>query len=176
MKILLHDCCAPCGAFVAKKLFDEGNDVSVYYYNPNIFPKEEYDLRLSEMKRFCEKYKIPFIVGDADHELWRQSVAGYEKEPERGKRCEICFAHRLAEAAQKGSELGVDALATTLTMSPLKSAETINRIGHEVAALYGLEFIDRVWREQNGGKEAVKLAKEENFHRQNYCGCEFSIR
>ena len=105
-KLLLHDCCAPCGAYVLDELLKGGYEVTVYFYNPNIFPIEEYEWRKKEMKDYCAQRGVKFIDNDYNHEDWLSSVSGYENEPERGKRCEMCFAHRLGEAAQKASELG----------------------------------------------------------------------
>jgi len=176
MKLLLHDCCAPCGAYTASELKNDGYDVTVYFYNPNIFPAEEYRLRLAEMKRFCAENKIEFVEAPYERSDWRLATEGLEKEPERGKRCRVCFTHRLSEAAQKAQELGLEAFATTLTMSPHKDAELINKIGKEIADIYGLEFLDTVWRENDGYKKACELSKKYGFHRQNYCGCEYSFR
>lgn len=176
MKVLLHDCCAPCGAQVVTVLKEAGHDVTVYFYNPNIRPLEEYQLRLEEMKRFCKKIKVPIIEGKAEHDEWLISVSGLEAEPEGGARCEQCFMKRLSEAAQKAQEEKCEAFATTLTMSPRKNVKLINKIGQELADFYGLVFIDQIWRDNEGYKKACALSKEEGFHRQNYCGCEFSIR
>jgi predicted adenine nucleotide alpha hydrolase (AANH) superfamily ATPase len=176
MKVLLHDCCAPCGAHVATELKNNGYDVTVYFYNPNIFPEEEYRLRLAEMKRFCQDQGIGFIEATYERNDWKLAVEGLENEPERGKRCAQCFTHRLSESAQKAHEFGAKAFATTLTMSPLKDAALINRIGREIADIYDLEFLDTVWRENGGDKLASALSKKYDFHRQNYCGCEFAMR
>ncbi len=175
-KCLLHICCAPCGGFVIKELQNMGYEVTAFFYNPNIFPQEEYDLRLQEVKRFCAKEKVKLIIGEYRHEDWREHVKGLELEPEKGKRCEVCFNLRLSEAAQVAQENSYDAMASTLTISPHKDAVLINKIGHEMADLYGLTFIDRVWRKENGFKKSCDLAEQEKFHRQDYCGCEFSIR
>jgi len=176
MKVLLHDCCAPCGAQVVNALREDGHEVSVYFYNPNISPEDEYNLRLAEMKRYCAKTKTPLIVGKYEHDEWLLIVKGLESEPEGGKRCEKCFQKRLAEVAQKAQEENFEAFATTLTISPHKNAEVINKIGHELADFYGLKFIDTVWRKNEGYKKSCQISTEEGFHRQNYCGCEFSIR
>ena len=96
MKVLLHDCCAPCGAHVVNELKNRGFEVTVYFYNPNIFPSEEYELRLSEMKRYCAKNSVPLIIGKYEHQEWLEFVRGLENEPERGKRCEKCFTKRLS--------------------------------------------------------------------------------
>jgi len=176
MKVLVHDCCAPCGAQVVKFLIDQGHDVLVYFYNPNIMPIEEYELRHQEMQRFCKKVKVPIIEGKNEHDEWLSAVKGYEQEPEGGLRCKQCFTKRLSEAAQRAQEENCEALATTLTMSPRKNALLINQIGQELADFYGIKFIDAIWREDEGYKKACALSKEEGFHRQNYCGCEFSFR
>ncbi len=175
-KVLLHTCCAPCGGYVIEQLKQMGYEVVSFFYNPNIFPKEEYELRFNEVKRYCEKYKIKLIEGEYDHEGWLEKVKGLEKEPEKGKRCEVDFTLRLSETAQVAQEKNFNAIATTLTISPHKPAEMINEIGHEMAQMYGLEFIDNVWRKGEGFKKSCQLCEKEHFHRQNYCGCEFSIR
>ena len=176
MKVLLHDCCAPCGAQVIKELQKDGHEVTVYYYNPNIFPEKEYQVRLNEMKRYSKKLGVDLIEGKYEHDEWLLAVKGFEAEPEGGARCEKCFMKRLSEVAQKAQEDGFEAFASTLTISPHKNAEVINRIGHELADFYNLEFIDTVWRKNEGYKKSCEISKEEDFHRQNYCGCEFSIR
>jgi len=176
MKVLLHDCCAPCGAYVIEELQKDGHKVTVYFYNPNIFPEEEYNLRLDEMKKYCEKYSVDLIVGKYEHDEWLEFIKGLENEPEKGKRCEKCFQKRLAEVAQKANEESFEAYASTLTISPHKPAEMINKIGHEFAEFYSLKYIDTIWRKNDGFRKSCKLSEDEDFHRQNYCGCEFSIR
>lgn len=175
MKVLLHICCAPCGGYVIEKLKEMGWDVTAFFYNPNVFPKEEYDLRLSEAKKLCEKYDVNLIEGEYDHGAWLEKIKGLEKEPEKGKRCEVDFTLRLSETAQVASENGFDAIAATLTVSPHKPAELINEIGHEMAAMYGVTFIDNIWRKGDGFKKSCEICDKEHFHRQNYCGCEFSV-
>jgi len=175
MKVLLHDCCAPCGAEVIENLKNNGHEVAVYFYNPNIFPAEEYDLRLTEMKRYAKKLNVPLIIGRYEHDEWLAAIEGLENEPEGGARCEKCFQKRLAEVAQKASEEGFEAFATTLTISPHKPATLINKIGKEFADFYGLKFIDTIWRKNDGYKRSCEISKKEDFHRQSYCGCEFSL-
>ncbi|MFA6536877.1 MAG: epoxyqueuosine reductase QueH [Patescibacteria group bacterium] len=176
MNLLLHDCCAPCGAYVLQELLGTGYNVTVFYFNPNIFPQEEYSWRRDEMKNFCDKNKVRFIEKDYDHDDWLETIKGYENEPERGERCRMCFAKRLAETAQYASENNFEFVATTLSISPHKVTKVINEVGHEVCDLYGLKFIDIDWKKNEGYKKAVELAKKENFHRQTYCGCEFSMK
>jgi hypothetical protein len=176
MKLLLHICCAPCGGQVIAELKKTGHAVTAYFYNPNIFPAEEYRLRFDEVKKYCAAENIPLLEGEYRHDEWLEKMIGLEGEPERGRRCEVCFTLRLNELVQVASEQGFEAVATTLTISPHKSAALINEIGREVAELYGLSFIDEVWRENDGFKNSCRLAAERGFHRQNYCGCEFSLR
>ncbi|MBT4722806.1 epoxyqueuosine reductase QueH [Candidatus Falkowbacteria bacterium] len=175
MRILLHSCCAPCGGQVINELKKEGHTVSVYFYNPNIHPEDEYDLRLKEVKRYCEKLSVELIEGKYEHEQWLEFVKGFEHEPERGARCEICFQKRLGEVARKAKEDGFDAYASTLTISPHKPADMVNKIGHELAELHEIKFIDNIWRKNEGFKKSCKISEEEHFHRQDYCGCEFSL-
>jgi len=176
MKVLLHDCCAPCGAYVVNELLKEGYDVTVYFFNPNIFPQEEYQGRFEEMKRFCEDKNVKLIEGKYVRDEWLLSVKGFENAPEGGSRCEKCFMHRLGEAAQKAMEENCEYFATTLTVSPHKPVEMINKIGHELADFYNLKFIDTIWRKNEGYKKACELSEQYGFHRQDYCGCEFSQR
>ena len=172
----MHDCCAPCGAYVVEELRKQGYDVTVYFFNPNISPEEEYNLRLQEMQRFCDENNVGLIIGKYNHDEWLSAVKGFEQEKEGGSRCEKCFMHRLGEGAQKAMEDGFEIFATTLTMSPYKPVEMINRIGRELADFYGIKFLDTVWRENDGYKKACELSKKYDFHRQNYCGCEFSAK
>lgn len=153
-----------------------GYSVSAYFYNPNIFPQEEHDLRLEEAKRLCAIEKIELLESENSHDEWLEKVKGHETDTEGGKRCDICFTLRLSETAQIAQENGFDAIATTLTISPHKNAVMINEIGHEMSGMYGLEFVDRVWRKEDGYKKSCEIAKDRDFHRQDYCGCEFSIR
>ena len=127
------------------------------------------------MKRYAEKLNVRLIVGQYEHDEWAGAVKGLENEPESGKRCVKCFQKRLAEVAQKASEERFEAFATTLTVSPHKPAELINKIGKQFAGFYGIKFIDTIWRKNDGYKRSCEISKKEDFHRQNYCGCEFSL-
>ncbi len=149
--------------------------MAVYFFNPNIYPRKEHDWRKDEMKQFCEARGVKFFQENYDRQEWLSEIKGLEQVPERGDRCAICFSHRLNKTALKAEELKVEALATTLTISPLKNAEQINEIGHQIATKYNLRFIDMIWRKNDGYKKACELSAEQGFHRQNYCGCEFSM-
>jgi len=174
MKILLHSCCAVCSAAVIEKLQQSAHQVVVFFYNPNIFPHEEYEMRKKDVENYCAAKNVKFIEGEYDHERWLEDVRGHDNDLEGGARCGICFFKRLAESAQVASEQNCDALATTLTISPHKNVDVINQIGHEMAGMYGVKFIDTIWRKEQGFKRALELAKENDFYQQSYCGCEFS--
>lgn len=176
MKVLIHVCCAVCGGYVIEKLKSDGHEVSVYFYNPNIFPEEEYALRLNELKRYADELGAKLIPSVYNHEEWLDAVKQFKDEKEGGRRCDLCFTHRLGEACQKARELGCDAVATTLTMGTQKPVDLINEIGKEMANFYNVRFIDTVWRKNEGVKRTNAIAKEKDFYRQDYCGCEFSGR
>jgi len=175
-QVLLHICCAPCGGYVIKELQKMGYQVTAYFFNPNIYPEAEYNLRLSEVEKYCKKEKVKLIQGKYNYQSWKQKVRAYTDEPEKGKRCEVCITLRLGETAQLAAEKGYEAIASTLLISPHKSENMVNQIGQEMAELYGLEFIAEVWRKNEGFKKACELAEAEHFLRQDYCGCEYSMR
>jgi epoxyqueuosine reductase len=176
MKILLHACCAPCGGQVINELKKQGHEVAVFFFNPNVYPQAEYELRMKEVKRYCDKLGVELIEGKYEHTEWLDKVKGHETDPEKGDRCKICFGARLSEVAQVAAELGFEAIATTLTISPHKEAEVVNQVGEEVCAIYGLKFINEIWRKNDGYKKSCRISHDEDFHRQDYCGCEFSRR
>ena len=148
------------------------------YYNPNISPVEEYDYRLQEEQRLIEslntKNKVELIKGDYNPSLFFDAVKGFEKEPEGGKRCEICFKLRLEESARYCKKINVDYFATTLTISPLKNAEKINAIGESIGEKYGVKYLSSDFKKKNGYKRSIELSREYNLYRQNFCGCIFS--
>lgn len=172
-KLLLHVCCIGCGAHVAEEL---GKDYQIvlYFYNQNIFPESEYKKRLEEAERVAKKFKLKLVIGKYNHSTWLELVKGLEGEPERGRRCLLCYRERLDMAAKFAGENGFDYFATTLTTSPHKDAEAINRIGRELAEKYGVKFLDKDFKKQDGFKKSCALSKELGLYRQDYCGCEFS--
>ena len=174
-KLLLHSCCAPCSIYVLQQLMSEWQ-VTVYFYDPNIHPRAEYIQRRDEMKGYAEKLKLEFIEGPYDTFNWIQKTRGLEKEPEKGKRCTICFDIRLGETARKAKDEGYEAFATTLTISPHKDAKQVRLVGQKIAEKFEIDFLDRDWKKDDGFKIACKLSKEEGFYRQDYCGCFFSKR
>ena len=176
-EVLLHACCAPCSSAIVEWLLLHDVRPTIFYYNPNIWPREEYDIRKNESKRHAESLGISWIDGDYDHDAWLQGVCGLENQPERGLRCEQCFRMRLLATARKASELGIRYFATTLASSRWKSLEQINRAGQAAQeAVPGTTFWDQNWRKGGLQDRRNQLLKEYGFYNQQYCGCEFSVR
>ncbi len=174
-KMLLHVCCAPCSPHVVATLSNTYN-LTLYFYNPNIHPKQEYEHRLSEVTSWAISLGIPLIADEYDSDKWFSAVAGLEDEPERGERCAVCFDIRLKAAAAMASKLGITEFGTVLTVSPHKDAALINRIGKSAAEGSDIVFYEADWKKKEGYKITTKLAREAGFYRQNYCGCTFSQR
>ena len=186
-KVLLHACCAPCSSAIVEWMLGHGIEPVIYYFNPNIYPLEEYEIRKNESKRHAESLGITWIDGDrfrtgasqqssyeAMHAAWRCAVTGLENEPERGKRCEMCFYHRLEATAKKAQELGIAFMATTLASSRWKRLEQINAAGNAAALKYGISFWAQNWRKEGLQERRNELLKEYGFYNQLFCGCEFS--
>lgn len=160
-----------------RDLQEAGLDVTVFFYNPNIHPAAEYERRKDENKRYAEKLGIPFIDADYDVAAWTSRIKGLEDEPERGARCTVCFAMRLEAAALYAFENDFPVFATTLGISRLKNQEQVYGEGRKAAARYeGLTFWDYNWRARGGIERGNALAREEDFYRQDYCGCAYSLR
>lgn len=174
-RLLLHACCAPCSSAIVEWMLQHDLRPTIFYYNPNIFPREEYEIRKHESKRHAESLGIEWIDGDYDHELWQQCVCGLENEPERGRRCEQCFLLRMKATAEKAKSIGIKYFTTTLASSRWKNLEQINRAGREAEKLVeGVVFLDQNWRKGGLYERRNQLLKEFNFYNQQYCGCEFS--
>lgn len=173
MKIVLHICCGVCAAGVVEKLTSEGHQVLGLFYNPNIHPLEEYQKRLEVTRRVAEELNFPLEAGPYTPQEWLKETASLADEPEGGKRCPVCFRIRLNQTYLYMKKHGWDAFATTLTISPHKSAEVINRIGREVGED---RFLARDFKKQAGFQRAMELAKKWALYRQNYCGCIYSQR
>lgn len=177
--LLLHSCCAPCSSYVLEYL-SEYFSITVFYYNPNIYPEEEYHKRVLEQQNFIKrlpvKNPISFIEGEFDPKEFYEAVKGLEKEPEGGARCRVCFDLRLQRAAQEAKRIGADYLTTTLTISPLKNAEVLNEAGEQAALQNGVTWLPSDFKKKNGYKRSVELSEEYGMYRQNYCGCVFSKR
>jgi hypothetical protein len=176
-EVLLHACCAPCSSAIVEWLMANGVRPTIFYYNPNIWPHEEYEIRKNESKRHAEGLGIEWIDGDYDHEGWLQGVCGLEHEPERGLRCQQCFTLRLTAAARKAKELGIEVFATTLASSRWKSLEQIEQAGRKAEeTVPGTTFWARNWRKGGLQERRNQLLREYGFYNQLYCGCEFSAK
>ncbi|WP_461829657.1 epoxyqueuosine reductase QueH [Aquifex sp.] len=176
-RILVHICCAPDAIYFLKKLREDYPEAEIigYFYDPNIHPYEEYRLRYLETERTCRELGIKLIEGEYDVENWLQRVKGYEEEPERGKRCEICFDYRLERSAQVAKELGCNYLTTTLLMSPKKSIPQLKRAGERATNGTGITFLALDYRKGGGTQEMFKLSKERDIYQQDYCGCIYGL-
>ena len=183
--VLLHACCAPCSSAIVEWMMANGVRPVIYYFNPNIWPREEYEIRKHESKRHAESLGLTWIDGDYDHEEWLHGVCGLEGEPERGRRCERCFTLRLIAAAKKAQELNIQYFTTTLASSRWKSLEQINQAGliaehtisqHPSPDLPSPKYWAQNWRKGGLYERRNQLLKEYNFYNQQYCGCEFSTR
>ena len=175
--LLLHSCCAPCSSYCLEYL-SSYFQITVLYYNPNIFPEAEFLHRIEEQRRLIEslpsKYPITFLAGAYDSEKFYALAKGLEMVPEGGERCFRCFRLRLEEAARYAKEGGFDYFTTTLSISPLKNAEKLNEIGEEIAGREGLRYLNSDFKKKNGYKRSTELSREYGLYRQDYCGCIYS--
>jgi predicted adenine nucleotide alpha hydrolase (AANH) superfamily ATPase len=192
-RLLLHTCCAPCltqclnvltGLDNWEKALPENPiyGISVFFYNPNLFPVEEYDKRKKEVSRYLGIFsKNNFLIETVDdnsasrREAWDQSAVQFKNEPEKGKRCFFCYEFRLEETFIKAKELNYDCVATTLTLSPWKDADKVNEAGMALSKKYGLEYIFSDFKKNNGFKKSADLCEKYGIYRQNYCGCRYSL-
>ena len=178
-RLLIHGCCAPCSSYCLEYL-SQYFIITLYFYNPNIYPESEYSLRSDEARRFISemnfKHPVDFIEGAFDPKEFYDAVKGYEKEPEGGERCFRCYRLRLESTAKLAKELGFDYFTTTLSISPLKRADKINEIGEEIAEIYQVRHLPSDFKKKNGYKRSTELSKEHGLYRQDYCGCVFSKR
>ncbi|MDR0836438.1 MAG: epoxyqueuosine reductase QueH [Tannerella sp.] len=174
-EILLHACCAPCSSAIVEKMLELGIRPTLFFYNPNIFPREEYEKRKNECIRHAQMLGLDFIDADYEHDKWLERIKGLENEPERGGRCLECFKIRLTAAAKYASENGFKVYATTLSTSRWKSLEQINKAGEFAASRFPeLTFLSENWRKGGLSERRNELIKRYGFYNQTYCGCEFS--
>lgn len=178
-KVLLHSCCAPCSSYVIEYL-SKYLDITVFYYNPNISPVEEYLRRKDEQIRLINSIEtvgnLDIIDCDYDNDLYEERIKGLELEPERGSRCTVCFNLRLEKTAEKAKEFGYDYFGTTLTVSPYKNSSLINEIGLNISNEHDIEFLISDFKKKDGYKRSIQLSSEYNLYRQDYCGCKYSKR
>ena len=174
-KIILHACCAPCASYPILKLKEDGFEPVVFFYNPNIFPSSEYEIRRVELKKYCSKNRIEYFEGEYEIKKFYEAIKGLEQEPEKGGRCSICFNLRLDKTAQFAKSQGIKCFTTKLSVSPHKNSNQIFEQGKIIAQKYGVNFLEYNFKKQNGFKISRVIAKENNMYAQNYCGCKFSI-
>lgn len=178
-RLLLHSCCAPCSSYVLEYL-SEYFEITVFYYNPNIFPESEYTKRILEQQMLIgemkKKHPISFLAGSYDRDRFQEIAQGLEHLKEGGERCFKCYELRLTEAARVAKDGGFDYYTTTLSISPMKNAEKLNEIGVKVGEKYGVEYLQSDFKKKNGYKRSIELSNEYGLYRQDYCGCEYSYR
>ena len=170
-ELLLHICCAPCSPHIVN-LLGEAYRVTAYFYNPNIQPEDEYRLREREIINFSKTQGFELIIGEYEPDKWNEAVRGLEEEREGGRRCEVCFRFRFEAAAREAAARGIPNVATTLTISPHKSAAQVNAAGRAAAeSVAGVEFLEADFKKKDGFKITTELSRAHNFYRQDYCGC-----
>lgn len=174
-RLLLHACCAPCSSATLERLARHF-DLTILYYNPNIYPPEEYHRREAELERFVEQagYHYPVVELPYNPQEFYDAVKGLEQEPEKGERCTVCYRLRLEQTARYAAEHGFDWFCTTLSISPMKDPVRINTLGTELGARYGVRFLPSEFRKKDGYKRSLALSAEYGLYRQDYCGCVFS--
>ena len=177
--LLMHACCGPCSTYCIEYL-SQFFKITIFYYNPNIAPADEYAHRVAEIKRFVSefktKYPVEFIEGEYDPQKFYDMARGLEDEPEGGKRCRKCFELRLGETARLAKEMGFDYFTTTLSISPKKDEQVLNVVAKEQGEIYGIKALPADFKKKGGSKRSIELSAEYNLYRQNYCGCAYSLR
>ena len=177
--LLIHSCCAPCSSYVLEYL-SQYFKITVFYYNPNIYPESEYTKRILEQQKLIRnmnlKYPVSFLAGRYEKEKFYAMAEGMENLREGGARCMKCYELRLSETARQAAAGGFDYFTTTLSISPMKNAQKLNEIGVRMGEEYGVEYLVSDFKKKNGYKRSIELSKEYGLYRQDYCGCEFSLR
>lgn len=178
-RLLLHSCCAPCSSYVLEYLSNYF-EITVFYYNPNIYPETEYTKRILEQQKLIDdmefKHPVSFVAGEYEKEKFYEMAQGLEDVKEGGSRCMKCYELRLRETAELAKAGEYDYFTTTLSISPLKNAAKLNEIGQRLAQEYGVEYLVSDFKKKNGYKRSTELSKIYGLYRQDYCGCEFSQR
>lgn len=178
-KLLLHSCCGPCSSAVLERLHEE-YDITIYYYNPNIYPESEYNHRVETQKKIIDSLpfgkKIKLVLGDYNPAIFDELASGYEDLPEGGERCRICFNMRLTGAAKYAKANSFDLFTTTLSISPHKNSAVLNEIGESLSKEYSIPWLHSDFKKKDGYLRSIQLSKEYDLYRQDYCGCKFSIR
>lgn len=175
-KLLLHSCCAPCSSYVITYLYDYF-DITILYYNPNIYPYEEYKKRKDEQIRLISNFKgVKIIYCDYDNDIYNEVIKGLENEPERGSRCTKCFYLRLDKTGEIAKKNNFEYFGTTLTVSPYKNAKLLNEIGEDISKKYDIKWLYSDFKKNDGYKKSIELSKKYDLYRQDYCGCIYSKR
>jgi predicted adenine nucleotide alpha hydrolase (AANH) superfamily ATPase len=173
-RLLVHVCCAPDALYVFGLLKEE-YEVAGFFSNPNIHPREEYELRLEEARRVARAAGVPLLEDDDDPDGWLALTAKFKDEPEKGRRCDVCYAARLRRTAERAAREGFDAFTTVMSLSPWKKAAVMNRIGRQFAARHKVVFLAADFKKKDGFKKSVDLSKAHGLYRQDYCGCVYSL-
>jgi predicted adenine nucleotide alpha hydrolase (AANH) superfamily ATPase len=174
-RMLVHICCAPDALFVMGLLRSD-YEVEGFFYNPNIHPHEEYILRLEETRKVAKTLDFKLIEGPYDDTRWFETTKKFKEEPEKGRRCDVCYAMRLERTAEKAAELGFDGFTTVMSLSPWKKADVMNRIGRMFGHRFKIEFLEANFKKKDGFKKSTELSQKHGLYRQNYCGCVYSQR
>jgi predicted adenine nucleotide alpha hydrolase (AANH) superfamily ATPase len=174
-KLLVHICCAPDALYVVD-LLKKNYVVSGYFYNPNIHPSEEYNLRLQDVRKVARILNIKILEEIYDSERWFKITQKFKDEPEKGRRCDVCYAMRLEKTARKASEFGFDMFATVMSLSPWKKADVLNRLGRMFARKFKINYLEANFKKKDGFKKSVELSKKHELYRQDYCGCIYSMK
>ena len=176
-RVLLHSCCAPCSGSVLEDLRQAGIDLTIYFYNPNIHPRREYEIRKTENIRYAQKQNIPFADADYDCNRWFETMRGREWDPERGERCGMCFEMRFVKTAQYAQEHGFKVFTSCLGITRWKDFDQVTQAGIRAASLFdGVTYWAYNWRKNSGSQRMYEIAKREGFYQQQYCGCAYSFR
>ena len=170
-RILLHVCCGPCSTASIERLIEDGYRPVLFFSDSNIWPEEEFRKRYSTILEVASHYGLETLIDEYDHDAWREWVKGHENDKEHGERCLLCFRFNLLRSAMKAEELGIDEFCTTLTVSRFKKSESVFSQGRDLRG-----FVEYDFKKKGGFSRSVRLAKELGLYRQDYCGCEFSLR
>jgi len=172
-RLLVHACCAPDALYVFGLLAPD-YEVTGFFSNSNIQPREEYELRLDEARRVARQAGVPLLEDDYDPDGWTALTARFKDEPEKGRRCDVCYASRLSRTAARAARDGFDAFATVMSLSPWKKAAVLNRMGRQFAARHGLTYLEADFKKKDGFKKSCELSRAAGLYRQDYCGCVYS--
>ncbi len=171
--LLLHLCCGPCATAVIERLLERFH-ITAFWHNPNIHPPEEHQRRLGQARIVAREFDLELVEEPGEEAGWLEAVTGLEEEPEGGRRCAACYELRLKRAAEEAVRRGIPTLATTLTLSPHKSASEVNSVGRAVAEVLGLSFVEEDFKQRGGFQRSVEKSRELGLYRQRHCGCRFS--